>query len=147
MTAPTTTSTTSIWYQNHTVSPIRPFAWRRTVQIPFPAMGGAGLSHFCGGASGPSCVFAPHIRAYRDAYKAAGHTGDGQVFLACPPVYVADTVEQAMHEPEASIMHFYRYLGERLEDSATALRPPRAIEQRAERGQRLQTITFAGGQP
>ena len=38
-------------------------------------------------------------------------------------------------------MHFYRWLGGQLE--ASAARPgARAIEQRAERGQRLQTITY-----
>ena len=44
-------------------------------------------------------------------------------------------------EPEESIMYFYRYLGERLEDSATRA-GVRAIEDRAARGRRLQTITY-----
>ena len=35
------------------------------------------------------------------------------------PVYVAETDKAAREEPEESIMYFYRYLGERLEDSAT----------------------------
>ena len=35
------------------------------------------------------------------------------------PVYVAETDQAARDEPEESIMYFYRYLGERLEDSAT----------------------------
>ena len=83
---------------------------------------------------------APHIKVYREAYKAAGHPGQGQVFLRVP-VYVGDTPELAISEPEGSIMHFYRYLGERLEDSATRS-GTRAIEERAERGQRLQTITY-----
>ena len=38
-------------------------------------------------------------------------------------------------------MHFYRYLGQRIEESAT-LEGARAIENRAERGQRLQTINY-----
>jgi alkanesulfonate monooxygenase SsuD/methylene tetrahydromethanopterin reductase-like flavin-dependent oxidoreductase (luciferase family) len=38
-------------------------------------------------------------------------------------------------------MYFYRYLGERLEDSATRA-GVRAIEDRAARGRRLQTITY-----
>jgi alkanesulfonate monooxygenase SsuD/methylene tetrahydromethanopterin reductase-like flavin-dependent oxidoreductase (luciferase family) len=107
----------------------------------FPAMGAQGYPIFVAVRLGLLSELAPHIRAYRDAYKAAGHAGEGQVFLRAP-VYVADTVEQAMSEPEASIMHFYRYLGELLEESATRS-GARAIEQRAERGQRLQTITFA----
>jgi alkanesulfonate monooxygenase SsuD/methylene tetrahydromethanopterin reductase-like flavin-dependent oxidoreductase (luciferase family) len=38
-------------------------------------------------------------------------------------------------------MYFYRYLGERLEDSATRA-GVRAIEDRAARGRRLQTISY-----
>jgi alkanesulfonate monooxygenase SsuD/methylene tetrahydromethanopterin reductase-like flavin-dependent oxidoreductase (luciferase family) len=38
-------------------------------------------------------------------------------------------------------MHFYRYLGAQLADSASRA-GARAIEQRAERGQRLQTIDY-----
>ena len=57
------------------------------------------------------------------------------------PVYVAETDQPARSEPEDSIMYFYRYLGERLEDSATRA-GVRAIEDRAARGRRLQTITY-----
>ena len=60
----------------------------------------------------------PNIAAYRQAWKEAGHPGEGQVFLLAP-VYVAETDEAARAEPEESIMYFYRYLGERLEDSAS----------------------------
>ena len=38
-------------------------------------------------------------------------------------------------------MHFYRYLGQRIEKLAR-LEGARAIENRAERGQRLQSITY-----
>jgi alkanesulfonate monooxygenase SsuD/methylene tetrahydromethanopterin reductase-like flavin-dependent oxidoreductase (luciferase family) len=62
------------------------------------------------------------------------------VFLRAP-VYVADTDEAAREEPEESIMYFYRYLGERLEDSASRA-GVRAVEDRAARGRRLQTITY-----
>ena len=57
------------------------------------------------------------------------------------PVYVAPTEERARSEPEESVMHFYRYLGARIEELA-ALDGARAIENRAERGQRLQNITY-----
>ena len=57
------------------------------------------------------------------------------------PVYVAETADQARSEPEESIMYFYRFLGERLEESATRA-GVRAIEDRAARGRRLQTITY-----
>ncbi len=83
---------------------------------------------------------APNIQAYREAYKAAGHPGEGEAYLRVP-VYVAETCERARSEPEESIMSFYRFLGSMLEKSASSA-GVRAIEQRAERGQRLQTIAY-----
>jgi alkanesulfonate monooxygenase SsuD/methylene tetrahydromethanopterin reductase-like flavin-dependent oxidoreductase (luciferase family) len=108
--------------------------------VTFPAMDDQGYPIFVAVRVGTLSELLPNIQAYRAAYTASGHPGEGQVFLRVP-VYVGDTDEQAIAEPEQSIMHFYRYLGERLEDSATRA-GARAIEQRAERGQRLQTITY-----
>jgi len=82
----------------------------------------------------------PNIAAYRKAWQEAGHPGEGQVFLRAP-VYVAETDQAARDEPEESIMYFYRYLGERLEDSATRAGVQQS-ELRAARGQRLQTISY-----
>ena len=106
----------------------------------FPAIGALGHGVFVAVRLGTLEELAPNIRAYREAYKAAGHPGEGQVFLRAP-VYVAETAAQAREEPEESIMYFYRYLGERLEDSATRA-GVRAVEDRAARGRRLQTISY-----
>jgi alkanesulfonate monooxygenase SsuD/methylene tetrahydromethanopterin reductase-like flavin-dependent oxidoreductase (luciferase family) len=106
----------------------------------FPAVGEQGYPIFAAVRLGTLSELAPHIRAYRAAYRAAGHPGEGQVFLRLP-VYVADTAEQAIAEPEASIMQFYRGLGTQLEATATAA-GARALEQRAERGQRLQSVSY-----
>ena len=106
----------------------------------FPAMGHLGYPVFVAVLLGTLSELRPNIKAYREAHQAAGHPGEGRVFLRVP-VYVGETREQALAEPEPSIMHFYRYLGQQLEDSATRS-GARAIEQRAERGQRLQTITY-----
>ena len=81
----------------------------------FPAIGKLGHGVFVAVRLGTLEEFAPNIRAYREAYKAAGHPGEGQVFLRAP-VYVAETAAQAREEPEESIMYFYRYLGVPLED-------------------------------
>jgi alkanesulfonate monooxygenase SsuD/methylene tetrahydromethanopterin reductase-like flavin-dependent oxidoreductase (luciferase family) len=82
----------------------------------------------------------PNLQIYRDAWKAAGHAGKGEVYLRAP-VYVGDTVEQALSDPEESLMQFYRYLGARLEESAN-----RAgifdTARRIEGAQRLQTMTY-----
>ncbi|HEX5326516.1 MAG TPA: LLM class flavin-dependent oxidoreductase [Acetobacteraceae bacterium] len=106
----------------------------------YPAIGALGFPIFCAVRLGTLSELAPNIRAYRDAWRDAGHPGNGQVFLRVP-VYVAPTAARARAEPEASVMYFYRYLGAQLADSATRA-GARAIEQRAERGQRLQSIDY-----
>jgi alkanesulfonate monooxygenase SsuD/methylene tetrahydromethanopterin reductase-like flavin-dependent oxidoreductase (luciferase family) len=106
----------------------------------YPAIGQLGHAAFVAARTGTLSELAPLVRSYRDAYAAAGHPGKGEVYLRVP-VYVAETEQRARDEPEESIMHLFRYIGERLADSA-ALAGARAIEQRAERGQRLQTINY-----
>jgi alkanesulfonate monooxygenase SsuD/methylene tetrahydromethanopterin reductase-like flavin-dependent oxidoreductase (luciferase family) len=71
------------------------------------------------------------VRRYREAYKAAGHAGEGEVYL-CMPVYIAKTDAQARDEPEESIMHFVNYIGRHFEDSAKR-GGAHAVEPRAER--------------
>ena len=106
----------------------------------FPAIGQQGYPILAAVRLGTLSELVPHIQAYRAAYRAAGHAGEGQVFLRVP-VYVAATEEQASAEPEASIMRFYRGLGSQLEATATVA-GAQAGERRGERGQRLQEITW-----
>ena len=47
----------------------------------FPAIGALGYPVFASTAAPDLADLAPHIKAYRDAYKAAGHPGKGQVFV------------------------------------------------------------------
>ncbi len=106
----------------------------------FPAIARQGHAVFVAVRLGTLEELEPNITAYRKAWKEAGHPGDGKVFLRAP-VYLAETERAAREEPEESIMYFYRYLGERLEDSATRA-GVRAVEDRAARGRRLQTISY-----
>jgi alkanesulfonate monooxygenase SsuD/methylene tetrahydromethanopterin reductase-like flavin-dependent oxidoreductase (luciferase family) len=57
------------------------------------------------------------------------------------PVYVADTDEAAREEPRESILHLLHTIGSRLAASATAA-GARAIENRAERGQKMLSIDY-----
>jgi alkanesulfonate monooxygenase SsuD/methylene tetrahydromethanopterin reductase-like flavin-dependent oxidoreductase (luciferase family) len=106
----------------------------------FPAMGKQGFGILVASRRGSLEELAPNIRIYRDAYKAAGHAGEGEVLLRVP-VYVAETDAQARAEPEESLMHFYRYLGERLARTATRADVTDGA-QRAVRAQRLQSISY-----
>jgi alkanesulfonate monooxygenase SsuD/methylene tetrahydromethanopterin reductase-like flavin-dependent oxidoreductase (luciferase family) len=106
----------------------------------FPAIAKLGHAVFVAVRLGTLEELEPNITAYRKAWKEAGHPGEGKVFLRAP-VYIAETDEAALREPEESIMYFYRYLGERLEDSATRA-GVRSVEDRAARGRRLQEISY-----
>jgi len=107
----------------------------------FPALGTLGYPIFAAVRLGTLSELGPNLRAYREAYAAAGHPSRGQVFLRVP-VYIAETQAAAEEEPEASIMRFYRALGEQLQASAVEA-GARAVENRAERGHRLQTIAWS----
>src|SRR4029079_19330650 len=106
----------------------------------FPQIAKLGHAVFVAVRLGTLQELEPNITAYRNAWREAGHPGEGKVFLRAP-VYLADTDQAAREEPEESIMYFYRYLGERLVDSATRS-GVRAVEDRAARVGRLQTITY-----
>src|SRR5262249_27268776 len=102
----------------------------------------AALGHpiFVAARTGNLSELAPLVETYRGAWKEAGHPGEGEVYLRVP-VYVAATEEQAREEPRESIMHLLRYIGDRLAASASAS-GARAIENRAARGQKMQTIDY-----
>jgi alkanesulfonate monooxygenase SsuD/methylene tetrahydromethanopterin reductase-like flavin-dependent oxidoreductase (luciferase family) len=106
----------------------------------YPTIGAMGLPIFVAVRLGTIEELGPNIAAYREAYRSAGHPGDGEVYLRVP-IYVAERDLAARSDAEQSIMQFYRTLGQQLEGTAT--RPGvRAIEQRVGRGQALQTIRY-----
>ena len=84
--------------------------------------------------------FVPYIQAYRDAWRGAGHSGQGKVYLRAPG-YLARTAEAARSEAEASLMHYYRAQGALLSDSAGRSGVDQA-DKRAKTAQRLNTITY-----
>ena len=106
----------------------------------FQQSGEAGMPIFVATRLGDLNELVPNLRVYREAWAAAGHPGNGKVYLRVP-VYIAATEKQAIEEPQESVMYFYKYLGARIESSATQ-EGARAIENRAERGQRLMTIDY-----
>jgi alkanesulfonate monooxygenase SsuD/methylene tetrahydromethanopterin reductase-like flavin-dependent oxidoreductase (luciferase family) len=92
----------------------------------FVALGRAGYDIFAAARVGTLSELAPNIRAYHCA-----HPGQGRVFLRVP-VYVAESREQALSEPEASVMQFYRAFSERIG----------TLAERAESAKRLQAISY-----
>jgi alkanesulfonate monooxygenase SsuD/methylene tetrahydromethanopterin reductase-like flavin-dependent oxidoreductase (luciferase family) len=87
----------------------------------FPTLGALGFPLFVAVRSGSLSGLAPDLRAYRDAYKAAGHPGRGAVYLRLS-LHLADTDTQAMEEAEPSMMQGYKKLTTQLEGSPNARR-------------------------
>src|SRR5882757_3759579 len=83
----------------------------------FQQTGEAGTPIFVSTRQGDLDELVPNLRVYREAWAAAGHPGNGKVYLRVP-VYIAATEQQAREEPHESVMFFYKYLGERIEASA-----------------------------
>jgi len=82
----------------------------------------------------------PNLDRYRAAWRAAGRSGQGQVYVRLP-VYVSDNSDEAVSEPRESIMGFYRNLGSRIEESASEAGAA-DLQRRLDGGKRLQEVTY-----
>lgn len=120
--------------------PYPPLRVAATSDDSYPTFGAMGLPIFVAVRLGTLEELGPNIAAYRAAYRAAGHPGEGEVYLRVP-VYLADNEKTARDDPEESIMRLYRALGAQLQDSATRS-GARAVENRAARGAALQTVSY-----
>src|SRR5258707_808050 len=104
----------------------------------FPAIGALGYPVFASTRHPTWSELAPHIKAYYEAYQAAGHSGKGQVYVSAP-IYIAETEERARAEAEESVSHFYRLQYELIADSARRSGRQAFID----RAERLRTLTYA----
>ena len=86
---------------------------------PYPVIGAQGYPILIAVRQGKIEELAPHLTAYRAAYKGAGHKGEPRVYLRVP-VYVGETPAAARAEPEHSIMPFYRELGAQIAKTVAA---------------------------
>jgi alkanesulfonate monooxygenase SsuD/methylene tetrahydromethanopterin reductase-like flavin-dependent oxidoreductase (luciferase family) len=104
----------------------------------FPAIGALGYPVFASTRHPTWSELAPHIKAYYDAYQAAGHPGKGQVYVSAP-IYIAETEERARAEAEESVTHFYRLQYELIAESARRSGRQNFID----RAERLRNLTYA----
>jgi alkanesulfonate monooxygenase SsuD/methylene tetrahydromethanopterin reductase-like flavin-dependent oxidoreductase (luciferase family) len=100
----------------------------------FPVLGKLGYPLFVAVRSGSLVGLAPDLKAYREAYKAAGHPGKGDVHLRLT-LHVAETDALAREQAEPSIMLGYRKLITQLEGSPNKRRRAELEE--------VRTITYA----
>jgi alkanesulfonate monooxygenase SsuD/methylene tetrahydromethanopterin reductase-like flavin-dependent oxidoreductase (luciferase family) len=87
----------------------------------FPVLGALGYPLFVAVRSGSLAGLAPDLRAYREAYVAAGHKGKGEVHLRLT-LHVAETDKEAQSQAHGSIMAGYQKLTTQLEGSPNARR-------------------------
>ena len=112
--------------------PHPPLRIAATIDETYPIVGKMGLPIFLAVRTTPVAHLERCVAAYREAWKAAGHPGDGDVSLIVP-VYVHEDGRAARAEPEASMMYFLRSIGDML---------ARGTTKRTTDGQRLLTITY-----
>jgi alkanesulfonate monooxygenase SsuD/methylene tetrahydromethanopterin reductase-like flavin-dependent oxidoreductase (luciferase family) len=117
--------------------PHPPLRYAATTRDSFVAMGELGLPIFAGlgGAAVPE--LARSIGVYREAWREAGHPGDGDVMLRVG-IYVAEDQERAFSEPQASTMSYYNRIRQGLLQTARAF----GGELRAQRAHNLATLTY-----
>ena len=84
--------------------------------------------------------FAPQIATYREAWRKAGHPGEGEIYLRAPG-FLAETAALARERYEASLLHYYRAQGRLLADSARRM-GLEATNPRLATSDRLGTITW-----
>jgi alkanesulfonate monooxygenase SsuD/methylene tetrahydromethanopterin reductase-like flavin-dependent oxidoreductase (luciferase family) len=113
-----------------------------TTKETFPQVGRLGHPIFIGLRGFDVFEGAQHLQAYRQAWREAGHSGNGDVFLRIP-IYVAETAERARSEPEYSTLRSYRRLADSFGSSAGAAGTT-ASEERVERSARLSTLGYDG---
>jgi alkanesulfonate monooxygenase SsuD/methylene tetrahydromethanopterin reductase-like flavin-dependent oxidoreductase (luciferase family) len=111
--------------------PHPPLRVAATTRETYPMMGRLGYPLFVAVRTNTISLLREYLTAYRDAWRAAGHPGRGEVALLIP-VYVAETARRARDEAEASTMHWFRAVAEALKRSPT---------QRAE-GERLARVSY-----
>jgi len=93
----------------------------RPVQLPHPeiriaasqhdtysAIGALGYPLFSAVRASPLSELAEHMRAYREAWAQAGHSGRPRSYLQVP-IYVGATREAALTQAEAGMMRFSTY--------------------------------------
>jgi alkanesulfonate monooxygenase SsuD/methylene tetrahydromethanopterin reductase-like flavin-dependent oxidoreductase (luciferase family) len=87
--------------------PHPPVRMAATTPDTFPNVGKMGLPIFVGLRGMAVPELAGHVRRYREAWREAGHPGDGDVCLRIPG-YAAPTEKAALAEPEETIMYYFQ---------------------------------------
>jgi alkanesulfonate monooxygenase SsuD/methylene tetrahydromethanopterin reductase-like flavin-dependent oxidoreductase (luciferase family) len=121
-------------------SPHPPVRMAATTPETFPRVGRLGLPIFVGlrGMSIPE--LSENLRAYRAAWREAGHAGDGDVCLRIP-VYAAPTERAATEEPYETITYYFQRQAQ-LTRAPIGRAGTGSVEFRETQASRLSTLTY-----
>ena len=117
--------------------PHPPIHHAATTRETFAAIGTLGFPLLVGLASAAMAELTEGIAAYQAAWHEAGHPGQGEVRLRLP-IYVAEDMDRARSEPQASAMPYYERVRQAYLRSANTFENPA----RAARAARLATLTY-----
>ena len=120
--------------------PHPPIRIAATTPDTFPVVGEMGYALVTGLRGFDIPEVAENLKQYREAWRQAGHPGNGDVYLRIP-VYVANSNDQGIEEPKASTMRSYRRMAENFARSASDSGAT-ASEARVARGIRLSQVTY-----
>ena len=105
--------------------PHPPLRYAATSRDTFAAMGKLGIPIFVGIGRSTVSELGEAISEYRQAWKGAGHSGEGDVMLRIG-AYVAEDPERALSEPRESTLFFYNTMG-----GAPAQAPQSAVDEQS----------------
>ena len=125
-------------------TPYPPVRIAATTDDTFPVLGQMGVPIFIGLRTSGLPVVKRQVESYIEAWRQAGHDGEPDVALRVP-VYVAETAERALSEPEASFMRQFRRLGGQLASSVRAVGADH-LESRTQRAEVLGSVTWEDAQ-
>jgi hypothetical protein len=111
-----------------------------TTAETFPRVARMGLPIFVGlrGMSIPE--LAEHLRVYRQAWRDAGHPGDGDACLRIP-LYSAPTEKAAMEEPKETITYYFQRQAD-LTRAPLGRAGTGPVERRVAQAQRLSSLSY-----
>ena len=106
----------------------------------FPRVAQMGLAIFVGlrGMSIPE--LANHVKIYRQAWREAGHPGEGDICLRIP-VYAAPTEKAAIEEPHDTITYYFRRQAD-LTRAPMGRAGTGPVERRQAQAERLSSLTY-----
>lgn len=120
--------------------PHPPLRIAATTDDSFVQLGEMGLPIFIGLRTSGLPKVREQVQSYVQAWRATGHSGEPDVTLRVP-VYVAETREAALSEPEESFMRQFKRLGGQLSSSLTSAGVDQS-QSRAQRAEQLEALTW-----